>query len=84
LINSKNDNLTFTILLNPSFDEKARIILTKVDTQHAIQLLLLNRAFDGKPTDTFYFRRISLSLAQFDSFDSLVISQTKIKQPHPW
>lgn len=81
---NKNDILTFKILLHPSFDEKAQIILTKIDTQQAIQFLLLNRSFNGKPTDTFYFKRISLSLVQFHSFDSLVIRKTKIKQPHQW
>jgi len=80
----KNDILTFKILLHPSFDEKAQIVLTKVDTQQAMQFLLLNREFSGKPTDTFYFKRISLTIDQFDSFDSLVIQKTKIKQPHQW
>src|SRR5438105_2154001 len=41
----KSDILTFKILIHPSFDEKAQIILTKIDTRQAIQFLLLSRSF---------------------------------------
>ncbi|OQP45300.1 hypothetical protein [Niastella populi] len=81
---NKSDSLTFKILLHPSFDEKAQIILTKDDTQQAIQFLLLNRQFSNKPPDTFYFKRILLSSTQFDTFDSLVIEKTRTKQPRQW
>lgn len=83
-LNSQNNILTFKVLLNPSFDEKAEVVLTKIDTQQTIQFLLLDRELPNKPTDTFYFKRISLTKDQFDNFDSLIIQKTRINQPHQW
>lgn len=49
-----------------------------------LHFLLIDRELPGKPADTFYSKSIVLSREQFNSFDSLVIQKTKIKQPHQW
>jgi hypothetical protein len=83
-LNTQNNILTFKVFLYPSFDEKAQIVLTKIDTQQVIQFLLLDREFANKTIDTFYFKKAILTKEQFDSFNSLVIGKTQIKQPHQW
>jgi hypothetical protein len=81
---NQNTALTFKMFLYPSFDEKAKIVLTKIDTGSVITFLLLTRFFPNKPTDTFYFKSISLTKEQFENFDSLVIQKVKMRQPKQW
>jgi hypothetical protein len=83
-ISPSNNTLAFKVFFHPSFDEKAEIILTQIDTEQTIQFLIIDRRLPDKPTDTFYFKKISLTRAQFDNFDSLVIQKTKINQPRQW
>jgi hypothetical protein len=82
--NIQKDILTFYIFIHPGFDEKAEIVLTRVDTQQTIKFLLLDRDFPNRMRDTFYFKQISLTKGQFRNFDSLVIKKTKRNQPHQW
>jgi hypothetical protein len=80
----KKDNLSFTVLLNPSFHERATIELSKTDGKQQIQLLIKDRPRGGEKQDTFYYKTILLSKGEFDKFNANIIQKTKIKQPPQW
>jgi len=84
------DQEIFKVFLNPSFDERAEIALSKTENDQNISFLISPRVMGRdiiigeKITDTFYHKSILLSKSQYTIFDSLVIQKTKIKQPHQW
>ena len=80
----KDRNVTFKILLSPSFDEKAEVILSKTDIEQKIRFLIMDRHIQNLPLDTFYLKTILLSKNQYTSFDSLIIQKTKMTQPRQW
>ena len=80
----KDHNVTFKVSLNPSFDEKAEVVLSKNDTGQNMIFLILYRQWEKKSADTFYFKEISISDKQYSNFDSSIIQKTKIAQPHQW
>jgi hypothetical protein len=78
------ENLTFKLVLHPSFDEHSEILLTKRDKIKQIQLLLLDRQIGGRDIDTFYFKTFNLSEMQVKKFDSLVLQKLAVNQPIQW
>jgi hypothetical protein len=81
---AKNSSEVFEVFLRPSFDERAEIILAKIDTQQTMQFLILSRESQDKSIDTFYLKKILLSKNQYDNFDYSIIQKTKIAQPLQW
>jgi hypothetical protein len=78
--NRTNDTINFKVLINPSFDESATFILSKVDTLQQLKCIILDGNRNDRPADTFYSKTILLSDEQFNKFDSAVIQKTRIKQ----
>jgi hypothetical protein len=78
--NRTNDTVNFKVLINPSFDESATFILSKVDTLQQLKCTILDGNRNDRPTNTFYTKTILLSDEQFNKFDTAVIQKTRIKQ----
>jgi hypothetical protein len=78
--NHKNDTLSFTVSIYPSFDETAKFILFKVDTVQQLRCIMLDGNRNDRHADTFYTKTILLSNEQFNTFDTAVIQKTRIKQ----
>jgi hypothetical protein len=78
--NQKSDTLSFTVSIHPSFDETAKIILSKVDTLKQLKCIMFDGNRNDRHADTFYSKTILLSDEQFNKFDSTVIQKTRIKQ----
>jgi hypothetical protein len=80
----RKDFITFKGHFDPSFDESASFVLSKINSNLQIKFLIMGDQRRNKAKDTFYCKTVSLTKNQFDEFDKKVVQRTKIKQPKQW
>lgn len=80
----KKDVVTFKGNFDPSFDERASFVLSKIDSNLQIIFLIMGNERRNRAKDTFYYKTVSLTKNQFDEFETNVVQRTKIKQPKQW
>jgi len=72
----EEDTLFFRALISPVFNERAEVTLSKMGGGQKIQFLLRDAYGNDKPSDTFYFKTVSLSESQFHKIDSELLQKT--------
>ena len=83
-IDGRKDVVTFKGDFDPSFDERASFVLSKIDRNLQIKFLIMGNERRNRAKDTFYHKTVSLTKNQFEVFDTNVVQRTKIKQPKQW